>query len=188
QTNKKYEKKSNISQTEPEVSQPLNNSQTSKKPRKSHQAKGKENVNPNNEETTLRSPATSNQLQNLQSEQYAEQYCQQNQQIQNQNTSFLAAQQSHAPAIEPYYIEDQWIQNQNTSFLAVSRVQPNGSEIDPFSQHPSGSNEHMSEYEEESSEDRSSEDEIFSSLNQYNLSSSNIQNADEAHLLRWLET
>ncbi|CAG8503202.1 1563_t:CDS:2 [Cetraspora pellucida] len=123
-------KKINTSQTELEVSQPLNNSQASKKPRKSHQAKEKENINLNNEETPLRSPVTSNQLQDLQSKQYAEQYY----------------QPSRTPSIEPDYIKDH-------------------------------SNEHMSDYEDESLEDRLSEDEIFSSLNQYNSTSLNIQHA-----------
>ncbi|CAG8755259.1 3272_t:CDS:1, partial [Dentiscutata heterogama] len=169
------------------------------------------NVNPNDEETTIRLPATSNQLQeDLQSEQYA-------------------YQQNRTSSVEPTYIEDQRIQNRTTSSLvaakyqhkvlsqinmrsSVSRVQSNGPETDSFPQCLSGSDERLSDYEDELSEDESSEDEIFYSLNRYNSTSSNVQNTnpyttiqqnrdytisaqnneisfqDEVHLLRWLET
>ncbi|CAG8845715.1 41983_t:CDS:2, partial [Gigaspora margarita] len=201
--NKKYEKKTTVQQTEPEASEPLNDLPTSsKKPRKPHRAKDKENVNPNDEETTIRLPATSNQLQeDLQSEQYAYQQNCTSSRIQNRTTSSLAAAkyQHRVPS-------------QINMRSGVSRVQSNGPETDSFPQHLSSSGEHLSDYEDELSEDESSEDKIFSSLNRYNSTSSNIQNTnpyttiqqnrdyttsaqnneisfqDKAHLLRWLET
>ncbi|CAG8484418.1 4796_t:CDS:2 [Cetraspora pellucida] len=88
-TTRNTNKKTTVQQSEPEASEPLNDlPASSKKPRKPRRAKDKENVNPNNEETTIRLPATSNQLQeDLQSEQYA-------------------YQQNHTSSVEPTYIED----------------------------------------------------------------------------------
>ncbi|CAG8833710.1 46246_t:CDS:2 [Gigaspora margarita] len=117
-----------------------------------------ENINPNDEETTLRLLATSNQLQDLQSEQYA-------------------YQQNRTYSVEPTYIEDQ-VPSQITMKSGVSRVQSNRPETDPFPQHFSGSSECLSDYEDELSEDELSEDKIFFSLNQYNSTSSNIQNTN----------
>ncbi|CAG8800634.1 11153_t:CDS:1, partial [Cetraspora pellucida] len=63
------------------------------------------NVNPNNEKTTIRLPATSNQLQeDSQSEQYA-------------------YQQNRTSSVEPTYIEDQQIQNRTTSSFAAAKYQ-----------------------------------------------------------------
>ncbi|CAG8823231.1 13133_t:CDS:2, partial [Gigaspora margarita] len=96
------------------------------------------NVNPNNEKTTLRLPATSNQLQDLQSKQYAYQ----------QNS----AKYQHRVLL------------QINIKSGVLRVQSNRPKTDPFSQCFSGSSESLSDYEDELLEDESSEDEIFSHL------------------------
>ncbi|CAG8739169.1 3249_t:CDS:2 [Dentiscutata erythropus] len=160
-------KKTNVLQTKPEASEPLNDLPTSsKKLQKPRQVKSKEPTY-----------------------------------IEDQNTSSLtAAKYQHK------------VPSQINMRSGVSRGLSNRPETDYFSQRPSGSIKRLSDYEDELSEDESSEDEIFSSLNQYNLISSNIQNTnsyttiqqnrdyttsasknkisfqDEAHLLRWLET
>ncbi|CAG8753262.1 15052_t:CDS:2, partial [Cetraspora pellucida] len=117
----------------------------------------KENVNLSEEENPLRLSAVLNQLQDLQSEQYAEQYHQQSHapsQIQNQDTSFLAAAKYQHKVLSQINIK-----------FDVSRVQSNGSEIGPFFQYLNSSSKHLSDYEDESSEDRLSENEIFFLLN-----------------------
>ncbi|CAG8518237.1 4529_t:CDS:2 [Dentiscutata erythropus] len=162
-----------------------------------------------NLEAPLRSLAISNQSEeHLQSEKYAESY------------------RSSSP-VELFY-EDQQIQN--CSSYAANKYQyqvplqtnkrPNISSIQSkesvFPQCSNSYSEHLSDHEDETSENEFSEDKIFSSLNQHNSNLLNIHNAnyvnpylaiqpnkvymtipatnnelsfqDEAHLLRWLST